>query len=397
MAKKRIPKLLVVFDTNVLYTQVASDLVRNEIQRIVQENSKHPDLIIEWYLPEIVVGERKYQMLLKAKELLPNLSKLERLIGHSFGVGEDTLGLHVDNAINNSIQKYNFKIAPCDVSQVNWSDLISRSVNREPPFEQSEKEKGFRDSIIAHSFAQLQNSSPTTPNVCRLVLVSGDQRLEEYVKELMNTAKNVRVLSKTDELESLINTLVSTVSEEFVAELSKKASKIFFEKENEKTFFYKENIRDKIKEQHADVLNDTILPDHIRSGGTWWLSEPIFIKKVRQRIYWVSTVEPEFEISHYEREEPQRNALYGLTDVSSPSLGIETTSPSSLGGLGGIGGVGSLGLLGSLGSSKKVIDIKGKEKFEVHWSTSLSQAQNLTSPNLEKIVYVGNNVGENNS
>lgn len=230
MAKKRIPKLLVVFDTNVLYTQVASDLVRNEIQRIVKENSKHPDLIIEWYLPEIVIGERKYQMLLKAKELLPNLTKLERLIGHSFGVGEDTLELHVDNAINNSIQKHNFKIAPCDVSEVNWSDLISRSVNREPPFEQNEKEKGFRDSVIAHSFAQLQNSSPSTPNICRLALVSGDQRLQEYVAELTDKSKNVRILSKTDELESLINTLVSTVSEEFVAELTKKASKIFFEK-----------------------------------------------------------------------------------------------------------------------------------------------------------------------
>ena len=67
MAKKRIPRLLVVFDTNVLYTQVASDLVRAEVQKIIEENSNHPDLIIEWYLPDIVIGERKYQMLLKIK------------------------------------------------------------------------------------------------------------------------------------------------------------------------------------------------------------------------------------------------------------------------------------------------------------------------------------------
>jgi len=83
MAKRHIPKLLVVFDTNVLYTQVASDLVRAEVQRIIEENSNHPDLIIEWHLPEVVIGERKYQMLVKAKELIPNLSKLEKLLGRS--------------------------------------------------------------------------------------------------------------------------------------------------------------------------------------------------------------------------------------------------------------------------------------------------------------------------
>lgn len=385
MAKKRAPRLLVVFDTNVLYTQVASDLVRADVQRIIKENCSHPDLTIEWFLPDVVLGERKYQMLLKAKELLPNLSKLEKLLGHSFGVGEDTLELHVDNTINRSIQEYSFKTAQCDVSEVDWADLISRSVNRAPPFEPNEKEKGFRDSVIAQSFYQLLDSSPTTPNVCRLALVSSDQRLREYVSEITQDAKNVRILSKLDELESLINTLVSTVPEEFVSELTKKASKIFFEKENEKTFYYKEGIRDKIKEQYATELDDTILAGHVRTGGTWWISEPIFIKKERQRIYWVTTVEPEFEISHYEREEPQQNALLGLADLGSQPAG------------GLAGAQRGLGLLGGALSSKKVVDIKGREKFEVHWSTNLSQAQNLTSPKLEKIVYEGNDIGENNS
>ena len=385
MAKKRTPRLLVVFDTNVLYTQVASDLVRAELQRIIEENSNHPDLLIEWYLPDVVLGERKYQMLQKAKELLPNLEKLEKLLGHSFGVGVDTLELHVDNAINRSIQKYDFNTARCDVKGVDWADLISRSVTREPPFEPNEKEKGFRDSIIAQSFVQLHGSSPATPNVCRLALVSSDQRLREYVEELTQNAKNVRILSKLDELESLINTLVSTVPEEFVAELTKKASKLFFEKETEKTFYYKESIRDKIKEQYATELKDTILPGHVRTGGTWWISEPIFIKKERQRIFWVSAVEPEFEISHYKYVEPQQNALSGLADLGSQSLGGLASAQRGL------------GLLGTALSSKKIIDMKGREKFEVHWSANLSQAQNLTSPRLEKITHIGNDFEENNS
>ncbi len=389
MGKKRIPKLLVVFDTNVLFTQVASDLVRNDVQRIISENSSHPDLSIAWYLPEVVIGERKYQMLGKAKELLPNMQKLERLLGHKFGVGEDTLELHVDKAIKENVDKLQLQKCSVDTSKIDWGNIIDRSVYREPPFEPNEKEKGFRDSVIAHSFDQLRKASPATPSVCRLALVSEDQRLREYVSELTNGTGNVRVLKSLDELESLINTLVATIPEEFAIELAKKATKLFFEKQNMKTFYYKENISEKIKEQYSSELSNTYMPGHLRTDGTWWISEPIFIKKVRQRIYWVSNVEPEFEISHFEKDETPQGALAGLADIlKSQGIGENSNRSPSNPVQGGI----SQGLLRGALPHKKVIDIKGKERLEVHWSANLSQAQNLTSPKLEKILYVGNNV-----
>lgn len=389
-----------MFDTNVLFTQVASDLVRHDAKRIVKDNSHHPDLTIGWYLPEVVVGERKYQMMGKAKELLPSLQKIEKLLGHKFGVGEDTLELHVDKAISNSIEECGFQIATFDTNGIDWANLISRSVKREPPFEMNEKEKGFRDAIIAHSFIHLHNNSPSTPNICLLALISEDQRLREYVAELTVNSKNVRILSSLDELESLINTLISTIPEEFAVELANKAEKLFFEKGNEKTFYYKENIGEKIREQYSKELNDTIIPGHNRSGGTWWITKPIFIKKERQRIYWTTTVEPEFEISHFERDDLTQNSLLGIAGIFGSQstnkglgLGIVNASvpppPPPL-------GLGQ-GLLSQAASHKKVVDFTGKEKFDIHWSTNLSQAQNLTAPKLEKIQYMGNNLAEGNS
>lgn len=387
-----------MFDTNVLFTQVASDLVRHDVKRIIQENSNHPDLKIEWYLPNVVVGERKYHMLGKANDFLPAMQKLEKLLGHKFGVGEDTLELHVDKAINNSIEELGFKIATIDTNEIDWENLISRSIKREPPFEANEKEKGFRDSIIAHSFLQLHKNSPLTPNVCRLAFISDDQRLSEYVMELTVDSKNVRILSSLDKLESLINTLVSTITEEFAAELTQKAGKLFFEKENDKTFYYKEGIGEKIQEQYSKELNDTIISGKVRSGGTWWILKPIFIKKERQRIHWVTTLETEFEIYHYEYDD----STEGLASagVFAPPLGLggsllRTQDLASAGvsapplGLGG-------SLLHKAVSRKKVVDLTGKDKFEIHWNTNLSQAQNLTAPKLEKILYGGNNLSEGN-
>lgn len=395
-AKNRIPKLLVVFDTNVLFTQVASDLVRNDAQRIIEQNSSHLDLEIVWYLPEIVVDERRYQMLGKAKELLPNMQKLEKLLGHKFGVGDDTLELHVDNAIANSIEKHKFKIIGIITSEIDWDNLIKRSTSRLPPFESSEKEKGFRDSIIAHSFLQLHKFSPTTPNICRLALVSEDQRLREYVSELTTGSSNVRILKNLDELENLINTLVSTIPEDFAEELLGKASNIFFEKGNEKTFYYKEKLAEKIREQFAKELNDPIIQGHSRTSGTWWISEPIFIKKDRQKIFWITPVEPEFEIFHYEQEGNSQSTLALIADLLGPRTeGLEDAKspprhPAQ-------GGLSAAGLLGSALPRKKVIDLKGREKFEVHWRANISQAQNLTSPKLEKIQYMGNNITEGGS
>lgn len=394
-AKNRIPKLLVVFDTNVLFTQVASDLVRSDAQRIIEENSTHLDLEIVWHLPEIVVDERRYQMLGRAKELLPNMQKLEKLLGHKFGVGDDTLELHVDKAIANSIEKHKFKIIGINTSEIDWGNLIKRSTSRLPPFESSEKEKGFRDSIIAHSFFQLHKSSPTTPNICRLALVSEDQRLREYVTELTTGSSNVRILKNLDELESLINTLVSTIPEDFAEELSRKASNIFFEQGNEKTFYYKEKLAEKIREQFAKELNDPIIQGHSRTSGTWWISEPIFIKKDRQKIFWITPVEPEFEIFHYEQEGNSQSTLARIADLlGTRTEGLEDAKspprPAQ-------GGLSAAGLLGGALSRKKIIDLKGREKFEVHWSANLSQAQNLTSPKLEKIQYMGNNISEGGS
>lgn len=383
MAKKSPPKLCVMFDTNILYTQVASELVRQSIKALIEENSTHVDLDIEWHMPRIVIGERKFQMIKKAKELLPSLNKMERLLGHGFGIGEDTLEMHVEKIIQKSIDELNIQVSDVDVTEIDWNSIIERSVFREAPFEDNEKEKGFRDAVIAHSFFQLQKNSPVTPSICRLALVTEDKRLQEYVSDLTVGSKNVRILSSQDELESLINTAVSQIPEELAERLSEKARDMFFDKENDGTLYYKCGVRGQIEEKYANELQNSPIEGLLKKRATWWISNPVFIKKERSRIYWTTAIESEFELYHFEKNESQTLSGGLISDNLSSSRMARRLYQQ--------------GLLSGRTDNKKIIDYTGKDIFEVLWSTNLSQSQNLTAPKIEKVSYLGNDLLDENS
>ena len=289
-------ELRVIFDTSVLFTQVAYDLVRNEVKKFIQDNSKHTDLAIRWYFPNMVIDERRYQMQRKAFELLSSVEKIEILIGHRLNITEDLLKHHVGEAIKTQLEELGISSLDIDTTKVDWKNLISRCVYRQPPFEQGQKEKGFRDSLIAESFLQLVRQSPSTPSVCRLVFITDDELLSKFVMEHTKETKNVRVLSNIGELESLINTLVSQVTEEFVTELTEIVSNYFFEKGNDKSLFYKEQIRAKIADLYDSNLKATPKEGQIRENGAWWIGKPVFVKKEKQRICWITPIKVDAKI-----------------------------------------------------------------------------------------------------
>ena len=192
--RKTKRELKVLFDTSILFTQVAYDLTRHDVRQLIEKHSSHPDLALSWYLPRVVVDERQYQMQQQALALLPNLEKLERLLGHKLNVTPDILATRVEAAINDQIENMSISVLDLDTNAVDWPTVITRAVRREPPFEAGDTETGFRDCLIAQTFFQLVRNSPTTPGRCRLAVVTSDKRLAEYVHEGTNEAKNVRVL-----------------------------------------------------------------------------------------------------------------------------------------------------------------------------------------------------------
>src|SRR2546429_8663514 len=120
--------------------------------------------------------------------------------------------------------------------------MILSAAYQKPPFSQGEKEKGFRDALLAEGFLQLVSDSPVTPKICRIGLVTSDGLLSETISQRTMNHSNVRILASLEDLKSLINTLVAEVSEEFVAKIQPSAESYFFVVNQKDTIYQRENV-----------------------------------------------------------------------------------------------------------------------------------------------------------
>jgi hypothetical protein len=130
----------------------------------------------------VVRHERQYQMETEALKLRGAINKIERLLGHNLALTNQTLLYHVKTKIEQKERELGLEEIQLDHGSVDWGALIHAAVYRKPPFEAGDKEKGFRDALVAESFLQLLNASPRTAESCRVVLVTSDGLLAEAVK-----------------------------------------------------------------------------------------------------------------------------------------------------------------------------------------------------------------------
>lgn len=403
--RRKRPSLKVVFDTNALYTGSASDLLNHEVAELIKENLEHPDLEISWCLPETVRHERQYQMINKGRVFLEPLQKLEKLLGHNLNITREIIEMRINDVIEKQIKEYNIQEISLNIESVEWKQLCFDSVYRHPPFENSEKEKGFRDALISETFFQIVSSSPSTPTICRIVFITGDGRLSEHIISKTSGQKNVKVLSSIEETKNLINTLASEINEETIKKLRDKASTYFFEYNNEKSLYYKEEIDKNIINKFQFELFEYPSYADVRKNIKWVISHPRFIRKERQKVYWISQIKVKAEAYKYSVEEfPQFD--FGASIIGKGKLAdIEKTLTKkyllSLG-LGGMS-LGKYGLANkpgeippdlynSLGKQnqipkQEILISQGASIFEVEWNVTVSIKDKFTSSKITDIKF----------
>ena len=334
----------------------------------------------------------------KAFELLPAIQKLEKLLGHALGFSKSALAQKVQETVESNIKFFELQILPIESQKADWQALMMASAYRQPPFDDGEKEKGFRDALVAESFLQLVGTSPVTPKVCRIVLVTNDKLLTNAITNRTEGKSNVRLLGSLDELKGFINTISSEVGEEFIKAISDDVAKFFFTKENKESLIYKEGIEEKIKNKFTEAF--TALPDgtSLRENGTWYLSPPQFIEKKGSRISWSTRIEVETK------------AFMVIKKITIPSSATSTVpaglvqslrSPPSQPQHAGLLGFGLTTstedeqqknrfalLFEDFANREKTLTKIGSVVFAVKWSVQVSHSNKITAPKIEEINYI---------
>lgn len=389
MAKKtKPPELRVVFDSSVLYTGSANDLIRNEVAEVILANSNHADLTVTWYLPDVVRHERQFQMLEKALEMLPTIQRLERLLGHNLNITEEIVRSRVNEAVEKEINRLSLKQLSLRPADVEWQRLILDAAYRKPPFAVGETEKGFRDSLIAESVVQLVADSPVTPKVCRIAFVTGDNLLATAVRARTETNPNVRILGDLDELKGLITTLVSEVGEEFIAGIRALAKAYFFEQKKQESLYYREHVRDTIQQKFQNELS--ALPagaDRRENDATWYIFDPRFLKKQGQRIHWATRVEVGTRALKREIESPLLATFRAILGAQAALKLPPSETRRELGPTSPLPSLGTGGQPASLEEAKETVVAKGKSIFSVTWSAVVTATKKFRLPKIEGIEF----------
>jgi len=287
---RRRRELKIVLDTNAIYVQSEYYLLKKEVSDLIRDSARHADLLVTWYLPDIVRHERQYQMTKQSLELLPSIQKLERILDHNLNITEDIMKRRIQEVIDRQLHELTLNILKVEPTTVDWPSIILNAAYRRPPFSTGEKEKGFRDALLVEAFMQLVSDTPKTPNTCRLVLITGDALLTEAVRSRTASASNIRTLLTIDELKVLINTIVSAVSEEFVESMKEKAKDYFFIEGDLGTLFYREKVWAKIHHEFGERLSALPAGADERERESITIGEPQFVRKDGNRIYWSNRI-----------------------------------------------------------------------------------------------------------
>jgi hypothetical protein len=329
----RIPKkqsVHVVFDTNVIKSEDAHQLINSATKELIAKHKSHIDLDIHWHLPDIVKHERIRQMRVQSNGLLPQVEKIEKLLGHNLNITKENLYGLIDVHVNKSISSAGLSILPLDESTVNWNQLIHAALYREPPFDPEKSDKGFKDALILATFNQLLNAQPATPAICIICLVSNDSLLREAFDKLKDGRTNARLLSSLAEVDGLINTLASSVSEDVVNKVRAIANKYFYIPNDTKTLFYVEKINEKVRQKYS-ALWQTLPQDateYVFESSA--LSYPEFVRKERQRFHFISRLS--YQIAYYKQEAPaeEKADISGLLAFPSQQLAEQKSSKANL-------------------------------------------------------------------
>jgi hypothetical protein len=258
MAKPyKLPPFTVVVDTNAIYPKDVTNIVGPKFLDLWKECAAltHLRLVI----PEVVRGERLYQLTVVAQQALDSAAKsLERLVKVSGGVAPKTPDLDgVKNAIETRfdawVKEFGAIIAPIPFNKIEWPKVVGDAIWRvrpfTPPADEKDSEKGFRDCLILETLGELVHS--TTEQV---VFISKDSLLRETAVGRF-AAKEFAAYEDVAGFASYLNLAKDKTNQAFAQAVLQKVPQIFYTPNDPNCVYNKFDVASRIFKQFSGLLN----------------------------------------------------------------------------------------------------------------------------------------------
>jgi hypothetical protein len=114
-------------DTNILHASKAHLLLPSKVSEYIAEHKRIESVELKWFLPAMVVSERKHQMIQAALSLNPKIAELESLLGHALGINNEMIEERIDSKINKQLGDLGLEVCDIRTEEVDWCDIIDRS------------------------------------------------------------------------------------------------------------------------------------------------------------------------------------------------------------------------------------------------------------------------------
>ncbi len=258
MAKPfKLSPFTIAVDTNALYPKDITNVVGPKFVDTWKECSKLTRL--QLVIPEVVRGERLYQMSIVAQQAIENAAKSFERLGKVSGCTtpkppefqEAKEG--IERRFDSWAKEFGAKVAEIPYEKIDWKKVVSDAIWRvkpfTPPAEEKDSEKGFRDYLILETLNELVHRTEE-----QVVFISKDALLRDAAVERF-TAKEFATYEDLTGFASYLKLAQEKVNQAFAQAVLQKVPGIFFTPNNAECVYNKFEVGARIAKQFSRILN----------------------------------------------------------------------------------------------------------------------------------------------
>jgi hypothetical protein len=261
MPKSEVNSSIVVPDSNSLFPKMPTQIASERFESTWTECLKFGKL--QLVIPEVVRGERLYQLVSVAQRSLENAEKNFRTITAVAALEIapmpkiEEIRISIEKRFDDWLKGLSAEIEPVPCDKINWQRVVNDAIWRICPFapagEDKDTEKGFRDCLIAETLDNIIKSRTSG----QVVFISRDRLLRDATIARFGSEEFAAYEDITNFLSFLTLTHEQTqkTRNEFVQAVLQKAPGVFYSENNPNCVYTKFSVGNRVLQDFSAHLN----------------------------------------------------------------------------------------------------------------------------------------------